>query len=272
MINVLEVIVDAPNPVGGAESPAGNIQSLEKGLRILDEFIESPTPLKLADIVRRFDMDRASAFRFLQTLEHRGFLRKDLTTKEYDVGGRVYYWASRLREKTRLIDSFHDHLQRLASITQQTTHLGLFVNDRVLLADFALSDSIVSIRHCIGVLEPLYSSAVGKAVLAFLPQERREALIDKITFERFTDSTIMNADALRIELAVTRKRGYAIDANETHEGLTCIARPIFGKQQVPIASIGITCVTALVSSEPGRFEKLIEAILDVGTDVVPDNL
>ncbi len=259
--------MDNPNPVNEVESPAGHIQSLEKGLRILDEIIEAPAPLKLADIVRRFNMDRASAFRFLQTLEHRGFLRKDATTKEYDVGGRIYYWASRLREKTRLIDSFHEQLQRLASITQQTTHLGLFVNDRVLLADFALSDSIISIRHCIGVLEPLYSSAVGKAVLAFLPVERREALINNIEFVRLTGNTIMNADALRIDLAITRDRGYAIDANETHEGLTCIARPIFGKDGVPVASIGITCVTALVSSEPGRFEHLIQSIQAMGSEI-----
>jgi IclR family acetate operon transcriptional repressor len=259
--------LDNPNPVNEVESPAGHIQSLEKGLRILDEIIEAPAPLKLADIVRRFNMDRASAFRFLQTLEHRGFLRKDATTKEYDVGGRIYYWASRLREKTRLIDSFHEQLQRLASITQQTTHLGLFVNDRVLLADFALSDSIISIRHCIGVLEPLYSSAVGKAVLAFLPVERREALINNIEFVRLTGNTIMNADALRIDLAITRDRGYAIDANETHEGLTCIARPIFGKDGVPVASIGITCVTALVSAEPGRFEHLIQSIQAMGSEI-----
>jgi DNA-binding IclR family transcriptional regulator len=272
MIKLSESIVDGPNTAREIESPAGHIQSLEKGLRILDEFIESPTPLKLADIVRRFDMDRASAFRFLQTLEHRGFLRKDTATKEYDVGGRIYYWASRLREKTRLIDSFHDQLQRLASITQQTTHLGLFVNDRVLLADFALSDSIISIRHCIGVLEPLYSSAVGKAVLAFLPQERREALIDGLEFVRFTNSTIMNADALRIELAVTRERGYAIDANETHEGLTCIARPVLNSEKIPVASIGITCVTALVSAEPGRFEHLIRSIQAIGNEITAQNV
>lgn len=249
------------------ETPAGNIQSLEKGLRILDEIIESPSPLKLADIVRRFGMDRASAFRFLQTLEHRGFLRKDSTTKEYDVGGRIYYWASRLREKTRLIDTFHDQLQKLAGITQQTTHLGLFVNDRVLLADFALSDSLVSIRHVIGVLEPLHSSAVGKAVLAFLPPERREALIANLELVRTTKNTITNVDDLRIDLAVTRDRGYAIDANETHEGLTCIARPIFDAQKMPIASIGITCVTALVSAEPGRFEHLIRSIQAIGDEV-----
>lgn len=270
MIKPLRARFDVVDSGVDAKTPAGHIQSLEKGLRILDEIIEAPAPLKLADIVRRFDMDRASAFRFLQTLEHRGFLRKDTTTKEYDVGGRLYYWASRLRQKTRLIDSFHDQLQRLASITRQTTHLGLFVNDRVLLADFALSESIISIRHDIGVLEPLYSSAVGKAVLAFLPQERREALIEKIEFVRFTNSTIMNADALRIDLAVTRERGYAIDANETHEGLTCIARPIFNAEKIPVASIGLTCVTALVGAEPGKFEQLIHAIQAIGEEVTTE--
>ena len=249
------------------ESAPGYIQSLEKGLRILDEIVEAPAPLKLSDIIRRFDMDRASAFRFLQTLERAGFLRKDATTKEYDVGGRLYYWASRLREKTRIIDSFHRYLERLAAITRQTAHLGLFVNDRVLLADFAHSDSIIAIRHVIGVLEPLYSSAVGKAILAYLPQERQDSLINNMEFVQYTKNTIMNAADLRINLTLTRQRGYAIDANETHEGLTCVARPIFNAENVPVASIGITCVTALVSADPGKFEHIIEAIQAIGAEL-----
>ncbi|MBP8255970.1 MAG: IclR family transcriptional regulator [Opitutaceae bacterium] len=256
-----------PNPAREGEAVPGHIQSLEKGLRILDEIVESPSPLKLSDIIRRFDMDRASAFRFLQTLEHSGFLRKDAATKEYDIGGRLYYWASRLRDKTRIIDTFHSHLERLAAITRQTAHLGLFVNDRVLLADFAHSDSIISIRHVIGVLEPLYSSAVGKAILAHLPQEQREPMIDNMAFVQHTKSTIMNPADLRINLTLTRQRGYAIDANETHEGLTCVARPIFNADNVPIASIGITCVTALVSGDPGKFEHIIESIQAIGAEL-----
>ena len=270
MVNIAEAKLDAKTRNREADSQPGHIQSLEKGLRILDEFIEAPAPLKLADIVRKFGMDRASAFRFLQTLEHRGFLRKDNETKGYEVGGRVYYWASRLREKTRLIDSFHEHLQRLASMTGQTTHLGLFVNDRVLLADFALSDSIVSIRHCIGVLEPLHCSAVGKAVLAFLPQDRREELIAKLDFKKFTDNTITSADALRINLSLTRDRGYSIDANETHEGLTCIARPIFDRDGIPVASIGLTCITAMAGAQSDRFEMLVKAVQSIGEEITTD--
>lgn len=263
----MDTVVNAPRE---SEAVPGHIQSLEKGLRILDEIVESPGPLKLSDIIRRFDMDRASAFRFLQTLERSGFLRKDAATKEYDVGGRLYYWASRLREKTRIIDSFHPHLERLAAMTRQTAHLGLFVNDRVLLADFAHSDSIIAIRHVIGVLEPLYSSAVGKAILAFLPQERRDSLINSIEFVQHTKSTIMNADDLRINLTLTRQRGYAIDANETHEGLTCVARPIFNAEGIPVASIGITCVTALVSADPGKFEHIIESIQAIGAELTTE--
>ncbi|NTT86078.1 IclR family transcriptional regulator [Tabrizicola fusiformis] len=261
-------VMDVQVPGNDGEAPAGHIQSLDKGLRILGEFIESPAPLKLADIFRKFDIDRASAFRFLQTLEFRGFLRKDPVTKEYDVGGRMYYWAARLREKTKLIDAFHDQLQRLAGVTQQTAHLGLFVNGRVLLADFAQSDSLISIRHAIGVLEPLHSSAVGKAILAFLPPDRQEKLISELTFTRFTDNTITDADTLRAEMALTRQRGYATDVNETHEGLTCVARPLFDAIGQPTASIGITSVTALMNAVPGRMEFLIRSVLELDTRII----
>lgn len=252
------------------EQPTGNIQSLEKGLRILDEIIQAPAPVKLSDIVRRFDMDRASAFRFLQTLEYQGFLRKDKVTKEYDVSGRIYYWASRLREKSRLIETFHGHLQRLAGITGQTAHLGLFVYDRVLLADFAFSDSMVAIHHRIGGLEPLYCAAVGKAVLAHLPEERRESLIRDTQFIRFTRKTITDANSLRKDLARTRERGFAIDDNESHEDLSCVARAVLDSNQLPIASIGITCVTALVNAQLGRFEKIARAVVEMADEASRD--
>jgi IclR family acetate operon transcriptional repressor len=252
-----------------ARKPAsGNIKTLEKGLAILDEIIDSSTPLKLSDIIRRFDIDRASAFRFLQTLESKGFLRKDAVTKEYDVGGRLYYWASRLREKTRLISSFHERLQELADSIQQTAHLGLLINNRVLLADFALSTSLVTIRHQIGAFEPMHASAAGKAILAFLPQEQQDQIIEGLNLVAFTKNTITSKDALRIDLALTRERGYAIDASELHEGLTCIARPMFNDRREAVASVGVTSVTALISSEPGRFEKIITALKAIDDQIV----
>lgn len=252
-----------------ARKPAsGNIKTLEKGLAILDEIIDSSTPLKLSDIIRRFDIDRASAFRFLQTLESKGFLRKDAVTKEYDVGGRLYYWASRLREKTRLISSFHDRLQELADSIQQTAHLGLLINNRVLLADFALSTSLVTIRHQIGAFEPMHASAAGKAILAFLPQEQQDQIIEGLNLVAFTKNTITSKDALRIDLALSRERGYAIDASELHEGLTCIARPMFNDRREAVASVGVTSVTALISAEPGRFEKIITALKAIDDQIV----
>ena len=92
-------------------------------------------------------------------------------------------------------------------------------------------------------------------------------MIDNMAFVQHTKSTIMNPADLRINLTLTRQRGYAIDANETHEGLTCVARPIFNADNVPIASIGITCVTALVSGDPGKFEHIIESIQAIGAEL-----
>ncbi|PZU19804.1 MAG: IclR family transcriptional regulator [Shinella sp.] len=250
-----------------AEPPAGHIQSLEKGLNILDEIIAAPAPVKLAEIIKRFDMDKASAFRFLQTLEHQGFLHKDPESKEYEIGSRLYYWAAQLRQKTRIIDTYHRHLERLASMTQQTTHLGLLVNDRVLLADFAVSTSMVSIRHAIGSIEPLHSSAAGKAIIAFLPKDRRDELIDKIEFTKFTERTITTRTDLVMDLEMTRQRGYAVDAGESYGGLHCVARPILNRRGEPFASLGISTITALISSESDKFREIVDALAIVAADI-----
>nr|WP_274705616.1 IclR family transcriptional regulator [Salipiger pentaromativorans] len=249
---------------------SGHIQSLAKGLTILDEIIAAPAPVKLAHIIKALEMDKASAFRFLQTLENMGFIRKDADTKEYEPGGRLYYWASQLRNKTRIIDTFHGHLERLAAMTQQTAHLGLLLNDRVLLADFATSNSIVAIQHTIGGIEPLHSSAAAKAILAHLPVELQDQLIEKIEFTKHTPRTIENETDLRMDLNMTRERGYAVDAGESYGGLYCVARPVFDENGLPFASIGISTISALVGSDSEKFHNIVKAIESVSAEITEE--
>lgn len=258
------------HPSETGEAPSGHIQSLEKGLRILDEIVSAPAPVKLAEIIKRFDMDKASAFRFLQTLEYRGFLRKNAETKEYEVGGRLYYWASQLRQKTRIIDAYHGQLERLANLTQQTAHLGLLVNDRVLLADFAHSNSIVSIQHSIGGVEPVHASAAAKAIVAFLPKEKRDRMVEAIEFTKFTDRTITTRAELLMDFEMCRERGYAVDAGESYGGLHCVARPIFDGQGEPVASLGISTITALVGSDSDHFRRITSALELIAGEISRD--
>ena len=91
-------------------------------------------------------------------------------------------------------------------------------------------------------LEPLYCTASGKAVLAFLPEEYRDDLLSACEFKPYTKNTITNISDLLKELNTIRKQGYASDNCELYDGVYCIAAPVYMNCGWPLFSIGISTV------------------------------
>jgi DNA-binding IclR family transcriptional regulator len=98
-----------------------------------------------------------------------------------------------------------------------------------------------------GKVGPAYCTGVGKAMLAYLPEAGLEEAINRQSFHRFTDQTIITPDALRSELAAIQKTGFAFDCEEHEPGIICIAAPILTRAGRAIGAISITSTTARAS-------------------------
>ena len=93
------------------------------------------------------------------------------------------------------------------------------------------------ISTTVGMSLPMYCSAVGKAILAYLPQDEQDAIINVTEFQNLTDNTLASAETLRSELKKIRSQGFALDSEELEYGLTCVAVPILNTQGYPVAAI-----------------------------------
>jgi DNA-binding IclR family transcriptional regulator len=91
----------------------------------------------------------------------------------------------------------------------------------------------------VGRRNPAYCTGVGKAILAFLPDEELERYVQRTHFKAFTSQTITSPGQLLSNLRAARNRGYAVDDSELHEGLRCVAAPVRDHSGAPIASISI---------------------------------
>jgi IclR family acetate operon transcriptional repressor len=242
------------------EDRPGPIQTLDRGLRILDALIVSGRPLRLRDLAHQLGLDKASAFRFLATLERFGLVTKDSRTKAYGIGSRLIAWLATQKPAVQLIEVVRPHLVRLVEETEESGHLAVLGGDQALLVDYVPSRSLVTIKNRIGVYEPLYCTAVGKALLAFLPADARRELIGRLRFQRFTDRTVRDGAALERELAQVRTAGVAVDRGEYHEFVTCIAAPVMDVRRQPIASVGISTVTPLLDRDPRRLGAVTAAV------------
>ena len=236
------------------------VQSLDRGLRILDTIIGSGKPLRLRDVAAHLAVDKASAFRLLATLERFGLVTKDPGAKTYGIGSRFIAWLATQKPTVQLIELVRPHLVRLVAETDESGHLGILGGDQALLIDYVPSTGIVTIKNRIGVYEPLHCTAVGKALLAFLPALGRQELIDRLKLERFTPRTLLDVSALEQDLARVRATGIALDRGEYHELVTCVAAPITDAAGYPIASLGISSVTPLIDREPKRLQTVIAAV------------
>jgi DNA-binding IclR family transcriptional regulator len=110
---------------------------------------------------------------------------------------------------------------------------------------------------------------VGKAILAFLPEERVAEILRRVRFERFTHRTITTAEALRVEIEKTRRRGYAVDDEELEEGLRCIAVPVLDAQRIPVAAVSVSGPSFRVTAQklPSIANHLLQCVRGISADM-----
>ena len=121
----------------------------------------------------------------------------------------------------------------------------------------------------IGASNPVHCTSVGKAILAFLPEERINDIIRRLRFERFTHRTISTAEALRTEIEKTRRRGYAVDDEELEEGLRCIAVPVLDAQRLPVAAVSVSGPSFRVTAQklPSIANHLLQCVRGISLDM-----
>jgi IclR family transcriptional regulator, acetate operon repressor len=216
------------------------IQSLDRGLLILEAVAKSREPVVLDQLAELLNIDRSSAFRLANTLKRRGFLTYPSRRKEYILGpsiwrlARPYDWGSTLANVSR------EHLKKLASAVGETAHLAVREGKRALFIDHATVNQTISVSGQTGELVPLYCTAHGKALLADMSQEDLASLFNNDSLHRYTPGTVTSVDDLAAVCTRIKAQGFATDNAEFLEGIRCVAAPIRDEEGVIVGSIGIS--------------------------------
>lgn len=221
------------------ETPS--IQSLDRGLFILETVAKSNDPVPLGQLTALLGIDRSSAFRLANTLKRRGFLANPSGRKDYILGPSIWR-ISRNNDWSNMLISFsHEHLKRLAAKTSETTHLAIREGKQAFFIDHcASSNQIVQVTGQTGEFVPLHSTAHGKALLADCGVPELKAIFGPSALQVYTPRTVSSIAQLARVCAKIRADGYVVDDQEHVEGVRCLAAPVRDKDGVVIASIGIS--------------------------------
>jgi DNA-binding IclR family transcriptional regulator len=234
----------------GKSQPVG---VLTKTFQILDLLRGSLEPLNLTQISAQSGINKSTALRLLAHLEAAQYVRRD-ARGQYSVGNELspVRGASTLHQTLRRLA--RPHLWDLWRATQESVNLAVLDGAEVVYLDCLEATHEFRLVAHIGMRAALYRTALGKAILAFLPDARREAVVNSLCFEAFTPNTITSVEPLNEELRITRERGYAIDNEESHLGLRCLAAPVFASQREAVAAISVSApIGRLTSANMGAF-------------------
>jgi DNA-binding IclR family transcriptional regulator len=235
------------------------IASLEKGIRVL-ELLGAQSELTVSSVAVQLGFNRAASHRFLATLRDLGYVEKNennryhLTFKILELGMKV---ANRFEIRTVA----RAYMQELSSAFNETVNLGYWKDQKILHLDKIDSPEILRIDTPLGSWAPAYCTALGKSILAYLPQDELETYLKSVRLVPHSPCTITSKKKLRQELIKILQQGYAVDDEELSPGLRCIAAPVFDHTGYVRYALSISAPTSRMTQE--TIEKVQQKIRDV---------
>lgn len=219
-------------------------QSVQRAIELIR--LSAERPVSLGDAAYVLGVHKSTALRILQTLEAERFVRR--------TGAGTYVFGSGLIELSELTLGSMDLRQHASAIlrvlqrrTGHTVHLAQLTGDEVVYIDKVDRPARNSLQlpSRVGNAVSIHASAVGKVVLAHLPYDERDRLLAHSLFERYTDTTIGDRDALEVELANVRAQGWAVDNGELETYIHCVAVPVRDSRGQVVAAISLTAFEVL---------------------------
>lgn len=225
-----------------------SVQALDRGLVLL-QIIADADGLSLTSIAQRAGIAPSTAHRILATLKASGFVECDDARGGYLIGVRAFKIGAAFLRNRKLVDIGRRTLRKLMQSSGETTNIAIENDGGVIYLSQFESHNSIRAFHRPGARGPLHATALGKAILSTLPDKDVQKMLHHIGLPRFTAGTIVDAKQLLGDLALVRKRGWAVDDEEREVGLRCLGAPIFNEHGEALGAISVSGPTVRMTEE-----------------------
>ncbi|TCK87975.1 IclR family transcriptional regulator [Natranaerovirga hydrolytica] len=213
----------------------------KRTIDILELISKNKKGLTLKEITRIMDIPQTSAFDILQTLLSMNLIaEKNETYKKYILGIKAYEIGMAYTYNNDIIQISIPYLEELGEKLGKTSFLGILDKDQVAyIYKYEPSNAVVTTAK-IGSRNDIYSTSLGKVLLAYLEEEQQLELINTMQFTQKTKRTIDSKIKLLKEIEIIKEKGYGIDNRELEEYIFCIGAPVFDNKNKIIAAVSVT--------------------------------
>lgn len=240
------------------------IAVLEDAIRVLSILEQHPGGLALTQITGASGFVKNKVFRILYTLEKHGFVER-LDGRDYRLGLRLLELGHHVRSQSSLIEAGREVLDRLVKATGESIFMGILSGSEALCIDARESPQSIRLYAEIGRRVPLHSGGVPKVLLAFLPDEERQALLRQFEQDSGAPGVRVTASELEAVLAVVRRQGYAVVVDELDKGAHSVAAPIRDHTGCVVAGISIAGPSHRFTSE--KIQHYIKLVLEASAEI-----
>ena len=236
-----------------SEGSTATSQSLERGLAILSSFHPGRPLIGGSELSRELDLSRSTAHRYVATLAKLGYLQQDPGSKRYRLGPKVLDLGFSAINSMDLREISAPHLRLLSDETGCTVNLAILDGTDVVYIDRCRAarpgQREIDLNLHIGARLPAYCTAMGKAILAFVPDGLLDEMIERTDFVHRGPNTIIDPEAFRGELRKIRASGIAVNDEELAYGLRSIAAPIHSQSGEVLAAVNLAVHRTMVSMD-----------------------
>lgn len=203
--------------------------SLARGLLVLESFSREKDSYSLAELTASLRIPSASLYRIVKELSLMNYLRYEEESKRYYLGIRVLSLGFSLLASMELREIARPHMEKLSREFNKTVNLAIFDRTAMVYVERIRVPGIRAFNISVGARLPLWNTAVGKAVLAYIDPQRIDELLKK---SDSLDDFRVDKNKLRNELANVRKKGFALNNQEFSRGILAVAVPVFSSEGV----------------------------------------
>lgn len=214
------------------------VKSVMKALEIL-ELLNREAELGISEMADRLGWDKSTVYRLVATLKEKGYVNQNPANQKYANSMKLFEMGNSVVERLGFRRKCQPYLEELAMRTHETVNLAIQDGSEIIYIDKIESMATIKVDLAIGKRLPMYCTGLGKAILAWLPEEEVDLLLQEEHFTAHTANTVTSLNELKKQLVQIRQKGYSLDDEEYVMGLKCVASPVWNHQGKPVAAVSV---------------------------------
>lgn len=198
------------------------VQSVDRTLTILEVLSDYEDGLGITEISEKVELHKSTVHRLLNTLIFKGYIKQDKNTNKYGLTLKLFELGNKKVESMDLVSVVEPYLKELMEKTNEVVHLGMREGSDIIYVSKMEPQKSMKMYTRIGMRKPIYCTAMGKAMMAYMTEEEAQKIWDESDIQKLTNNTIVDFNDIKENLRDIREKGYAMDDQEVEEGIRCV--------------------------------------------------